>query len=60
MDRLRQLRSAKALIACMDALLALLLDCDTNQTRFVQLQGIEQVRCACMSTWGKLRILPQP
>ena len=41
-NRLRRFSDAGAACACIDATLALLLDNDANQARFVQLQGVEK------------------
>ncbi|KAK9807196.1 hypothetical protein WJX73_006749 [Symbiochloris irregularis] len=42
-NRLRRCSTAAATNACLDGLLALMLDNDPNQARFVQLQGIEKM-----------------
>lgn len=42
-SRLRRFNMPEAACACIDAILALLLDNDANQARLVQLQGIEKV-----------------
>ena len=43
---LQRLHLEEGLLACLDALLTLLLDCESTQTRFVQLQGMERVSAA--------------
>ena len=46
---LERLHGEEGLIGCLDALLATLLECETTQTRFVQLQGIEKVQIPATS-----------
>ena len=44
--QLRSFRLTEATVACLDCILALLLEAEGNQARFVQLQGVEKVHTA--------------
>ena len=54
--QLRTFRLADATVACLDSILALLLDAEGNQSRFVQLQGVEKVPPLLQLAGGLTRI----